>query len=329
MRWSGSVSRLLFTALALCIQVAAWAKDTSVIDLPAQFSFASKQQAASLLTSVDEWTALVGTAQLASLHANPRHLAAKDVAPLFGQIARDCSMEEKQRWGKAFSDAWQRIGKLKLRWPERINLICSNGLDAPAAPYTRQNFIVLPQPLNTQGHTDMELAAHELFHVFSRFNPQLHNRIYALFKFRPAAEFEWPESWKSMRITNPDAPHNRHVITLTIANTSFDLMPLLLAHSLPDGKNQNFFDVMGIRLVPVEPSPDGQSSRVKLIDGRMRSMDAMRSQEYFEATGQNTLYLLHPEEIAADNFAFLVSERKVSNPQLIDSLRQILQQSSN
>ena len=41
--------------------------------------------------------------------------------------------------------------------------------------------------------------------------------------------------------------------------------------------------------------------------------------------GRNTRYIIHPEEILADNFVLLVrGERKVRTPRIIDDLQRVL-----
>ena len=54
-------------------------------------------------------------------------------------------------------------------------------------------------------------------------------------------------------------------------------------------------------------------------------LDAANVPEYFTAIGLNTRYIIHPEEILADNFILLVrGERNVRTPRIIDELRKAL-----
>ncbi len=47
--------------------------------------------------------------------------------------------------------------------------------------------------------------------------------------------------------------------------------------------------------------------------------------DYFGAIGLNTRYIIHPEEILADNFVLLVrGERKVRTPRIIEELERVL-----
>jgi hypothetical protein len=46
----------------------------------------------------------------------------------------------------------------------------------------------------------------------------------------------------------------------------------------------------------------------------------------YEQVGRNTGYLIHPEEILADNFAVLFQKPpKIASPEIIERIRRILQ----
>jgi hypothetical protein len=319
------IRSVISVSLTLILFGAANSEDLSQEDLFEQrFKFANKAQAKQLLTEPDGWFSLVGPAQIAGLHKDPRSLKSEDqIRSLFSQIPTDCDTEQLRRWTPAFAKAWKKIDALGLNFPAQIILICSTGADAPASPYTRKNFVVLPKDTPADDYSDEEIAAHELFHVYSRHNEKTSDAIYKLFNFFPVKEFEWPAEWTEFRVSNPDAPHHRHAIELTFENTRKKFIPVLVAQKIPDGVNENFFEVLDVRLVPI--IEDGTSSKAERTNSRIKWVNAMSSAAYKQSTGGNTDYLLHPEELAADNFAFLISERKVPNPQLVQKLRNTLQ----
>jgi hypothetical protein len=48
---------------------------------------------------------------------------------------------------------------------------------------------------------------------------------------------------------------------------------------------------------------------------------------FFEQVGRNTNYVIHPEEILADNFALLVlDEHNVPSPEILEKTQRILEQ---
>ena len=49
---------------------------------------------------------------------------------------------------------------------------------------------------------------------------------------------------------------------------------------------------------------------------------------FFEQVGRNTKYIIHPEEIMADNFAYaLLGKDNLSDPRIVEDVRIILKQS--
>ncbi len=59
--------------------------------------------------------------------------------------------------------------------------------------------------------------------------------------------------------------------------------------------------------------------------GKAKLVDAGEVTGFFEQVGQNTTYLIHPEEILADNFVLLVTgKRDVPSPGVVVQLGRIL-----
>jgi hypothetical protein len=46
---------------------------------------------------------------------------------------------------------------------------------------------------------------------------------------------------------------------------------------------------------------------------------------FFEQVGRNTQYIIHPEEIVADNFTVLIlGEQNVPSPEVLEKIRKVL-----
>ena len=46
---------------------------------------------------------------------------------------------------------------------------------------------------------------------------------------------------------------------------------------------------------------------------------------FFEQVGRNTQYIIHPEEIMADNFTFaILGKEDLSNPELVAEIKEVL-----
>ena len=48
--------------------------------------------------------------------------------------------------------------------------------------------------------------------------------------------------------------------------------------------------------------------------------------EYYEQIGNNTDYIVHPEEVMADNFSYLVTGKKVPIQPILDEIAKIFLQ---
>ena len=115
---------------------------------------------------------------------------------------------------------WKRPGKILL---VRVDAALESG-----APHTRANGIMLPKNEFT-GTADQltYVVSHETFHVLTREDGALKERLYGAIGFRRCERIEIPESVSRMRITNPDAVENRHTIAVRYRGEGVEAMPFL------------------------------------------------------------------------------------------------------
>ena len=180
---------------------------------------------------------------------------------------------------------------------------------------------------NNDGYTDAELLTHELFHIVSRYDPALATRLCATLGFEPTSPVQWPTAWQPLRLANPDAPYDPHLMRTRIDGCEVALIPSLMANrtQLDRIKGETFFTVLDIRLLEVQPGNPGEPTTATLQDGALawHSPDSS-AKDYLAQVGGNTSYIFHPEETMADNIAFLVSGRKVPNPGLLKRIKAVL-----
>ena len=97
--------------------------------------------------------------------------------------------------------------------------IKTTGNEEGGAAYTRANAIVLPEAEMTAPVEKIrKTISHELFHVLSRANPDLREKLYAAIGFVKCDEVAFPLELKSRKLTNPDAPKNDHCILLQVGD---------------------------------------------------------------------------------------------------------------
>ena len=97
------------------------------------------------------------------------------------------------------------------------------------AGYTRDQNIVLPVSKIGKEMDRLDLLFHELFHVLSRFNPELKNDCYNLIGFHKVGVFPFPDKMVKQMITNPDAPLSNYAIRLTIETDHPWCVPLTIS----------------------------------------------------------------------------------------------------
>ena len=89
-------------------------------------------------------------------------------------------------------------------------------------------------------------------------------------------------------------------------------------------RDETFFSVMEPRLLEVEPGDNGQSSRAVLRDGQPLWHALDGPHDYLRRLGGNTGYVIHPEEVMADNVALLVTGTRARNLELLMRIQAVL-----
>jgi len=216
---------------------------------------------------------------------------------------------------------WKRLGKILL---VRVDAALENG-----APHTRANAIMLPKNEYT-GTADLltYVMSHETFHVLTREDSALKERLYGAIGFRRCERIEIPESVSRMRITNPDAVENRHTIAVRYRGEAVEAMPFLRFKSDDIDTRSGFLVNAWIAWLLVDR--ERTDCRVRTGSSAEAEVAPRELQGLFEQIGRNTEYLAHPEEILADNFFRLfVSTLRgpaagVQSPEILERMRAIL-----
>ena len=220
----------------------------------------------------------------------------------------------------------ERLKPLQLPLPREVWLVKTTGREEAETPYTRGNAIILPQQYLNVAADEMErVIIHELFHVISRHVPDRRNKLYAIVGYRDCGPLAWPPELEPRRITNPDAPDTRYCITLQRAGAPLTFYPVLFAKedSFDPTLPGTYLDRLVFQLLAVMGSDKNWTAG--RAENALVLLDPATVPEYFGAIGLNTRYIIHPEEILADNFVLLVrGERQVRTPRILDELQRVL-----
>ncbi|CAF1177156.1 unnamed protein product [Rotaria sordida] len=203
-----------------------------------------------------------------------------------------------------------------LTYPPRIYVVLTNGKDENNAAYCRnENVIVMPLTiiLNRQMR---KTFIHELFHIWSKWhtNSTIRDELYAsigYYKIPVMKSIEFPASLQQRKITNPDAPLVlKYYIELKKLEDengkTYKCTPILQAsRAFNPNFSTNLFDyLVATTLIlddttfePLEP---------------LQYLSYAEASTFFDQIGNNTTYIIHPEEILADNFVLWIMNKDQS-----------------
>ena len=286
--------------------------------------FLSAEEAGNILANKDDFVKLMSPFDRASRMKTDRDVTNAEFLEFAASAALDWEKNEKSRINSAFQDINDSVTSLSLPLPGEIYLVKTSGKEEGNAAYTRGNAIVLPSSILSS--TDLEikkLLAHELFHISSRSNPQLARSLYKTIGFNYCGELQFPPSLAQRKITNPDAPKNDHCIQLELDGEIIWAVPILLSRTqkYDTSRGGEFFDYLQLALILVEKPGNSDTPRVLSGPQGPRLVGLSQVSGFFEQVGKNTQYIIHPEEILADNFALLVlGNREVASPEVLDKM---------
>ena len=243
----------------------------------------------------------------------------RQYAEAMAQTALEWTEEERRAIGEALPRLERFLAPMRWKAPATIVFIKASSRLMEGFPHTRANAIILQERMLRDALASRDLMdyllAHEAFHVLTRADAGLRDELYAAIGFRRCASTDIPEALARLRITNPDEPSARY----TIRVAQGEVMPL--AHFPSDA---------------VDPG-DGFTKHVRVSWLRVERQDghcAAREDErlgvddlhgFYDQVGRNTGYVIHPEEILADNFALLYrGVRDLRSPEIVERIANIL-----
>lgn len=218
----------------------------------------------------------------------------------------------------------QQLSTFDIQLPKTIAIVKTNGKDEGGAAYCRgSSTIVLPlKILNAPAARLQATLTHELFHILSRHDKDLRDKMYKTIGFQRVT-FSYPASLLPRKITNPDAAILSHVIQLKLSDEkTVSAIPITYSKKKKYDEG-SLFDYLTFRLLVVQLE-EGIAT-VENLDA-LELLEPGKQIDYFRQIGRNTGYIIHPEEILADNFVHLVNNKtNLPNPEIVNALRQLLQ----
>ncbi len=204
-------------------------------------------------------------------------------------------------------------------FPDTLKLIKTKGRHyGDGVWYTRENCIIIPADELASRKTSPFTATmyHELFHVYSRLNPAKSAALYKLIGFESVGyeNLTVPPALAERVFFNPDGVDFAQKISLAQKdNTTIYAVPVIYGNRVgyKEG-NYEFFGYLEFNLYQIEKKEDGKW-HVKVKDDGLSSTLNMDSQpDFFAQIKDNTGYIIHPDEVMADNFSFIMQEHNGS-----------------
>jgi hypothetical protein len=221
------------------------------------------------------------------------------------------SKEEIERIDRILKECHRAIKKLNPTiFPDTVHMIKIKGnCYGPSAFYTRQNAILIPTPMLTvmDDKTLTEVMYHEIFHIISRYNDDLRKELYNLVGYtEPGPGMDIPKDILEQWLLNPDGlaypviieisgPEGPVVATPVIYTSAEEYYP----------QRPGFFQYLQFALFEVEMGENGPERIITDGNGSSTLSEPWVQKAHLDVIKDNTQYIIHPDEILADNFSFL------------------------
>ncbi|MBN1360469.1 MAG: hypothetical protein JW993_07750 [Sedimentisphaerales bacterium] len=308
--------------------MAGWCRAQIRLDEETTVVFATVEQGRQVLTARDEFVRNLSPFDRAARMKTNHEVSEEAFLEFVGQNVLAWTDAEQKRIESLFAEIQPRTAAFSLPFPPTIYLIKTGGREEGGAAYTRANAVVVPATmLGPNRMLNANLICHELFHVLTRANPELRDRLYEVIGFKKCNEIELPAALRPRKLTNPDAPTNEHYIEVQVEGQPALAVPVLFSRSERYDPNRGgeFFQYLVFQFLLVERQADSPNLSVIYRDGTPRLVEADQLSGFWEQVGRNTQYIFHPEEILADNFALLVRQNgRIRSPEILGSLKGVL-----
>lgn len=200
--------------------------------------------------------------------------------------------------------------------PDTLKLIKTKGrYYGDGVWYTRENCIIIPanDVENPGAETFIATLYHELFHIYSRLNPEKSAMLYKLIGFESIGyeNLQVPEGLAERVLFNPDGVDFAQKISLKQQDTtSIDAIPIIYANSVGyNAAKKEFFGYLEFNIFQVQKQADDKWEVLVEEDGFSSTLSLKRQPDYFRQIRDNTGYIIHPDEVLADNFSFIMQDR--------------------
>jgi hypothetical protein len=293
------------------------------------FEFATAERGRAIIAARDEYVQRLSPLERALKAKSETSVSEEDFLKLLAGAVLPWSDADRAAVQAALESIRPKLAELNLPLPNSVLFVRTTSAVEGNSPHTRANAILLTE--SSVGRPDRlaYLIAHELFHIASRYDKTWRDAMYATIGFVPIEEVTLPLQLASRKITNPDAPRIDGAIMVQIDDGVVWVAPLLQStvdryDAAQGGEFHKFLKLTWLEVARGEQPP----GRAELTQPP-RLRDTAQLGGFLEQIGRNTKYIIHPEEILADNFAQLVTGQTGPSPEVHQRLREALQRQAS
>ncbi len=263
-----------------------------------------------------------------------------------GQV-REWNDREKVELALLTKEIDEAVADLPLRLPDRIYVVRSTLQEEFGANYTRGQTLVLGSEFfddSKHDHAERRLIlAHEIFHLASRYDSSLRKRSHeAVGCVYKTGQLILDAKIRGSLVTNPDAYEYACALRVTVTGNHADLSDnqlwVMPAPVLDRSQAAQLkYSDLKIKLIVVD-AENGHWQVQYDASGQPKLIDAAAT-NFVQLLAINSDYVMHAEEIIADNFALLLEQIakntpsktkkvKINRPEFLNQLKIILLKSS-
>ncbi|MCF2593397.1 hypothetical protein I6E11_06240 [Bacteroides caecigallinarum] len=288
------------------------------------FRFATRAEAQMLITDIDNFTNKLNSFDI-NLRLGKEDGRKSELLRLAMNETLNWSEEEKKKITATFKSLQSKIDKqkLKIKYPQEVILVkTSMKEEMNVAAYTRKNWIALGEKyINEATNEELEyILAHEIFHLLTRSNKEFKKSVYSVIGFNVTErELFFPIDIIEKRISNPDIELYDSYAEFTI-NGNKQKCSMIIYSKIPFSPEKSLSDYLSVGLIPLNDNLIPVQN-----DGKTVIYDIEQAEDFYEKIGKNTQYIINPEEILADNFAYLLIQKKdLPNPEILTKIAELL-----
>lgn len=312
------ISHWLLSVILCCLSINVFAQKK----IP--FRFATRAEAQMLITDIDNFTNKLNSFDI-NLRLGKEDGRKSELLRLAMNETLNWSEEEKKKITATFKSLQSKIDKqkLKIKYPQEVILVkTSMKEEMNVAAYTRKNWIALGEKyINEATNEELEyLLAHEIFHLLTRSNKEFKKSVYSVIGFNVTErELFFPIDIIEKRISNPDIELYDSYAEFTI-NGNKQKCSMIIYSKIPFSPEKSLSDYLSVGLIPLNDNLIPVQN-----DGKTVIYDIEQAEDFYEKIGKNTQYIINPEEILADNFAYLLIQKKdLPNPEILAKIAELL-----